>query len=96
MEKARMETPLYKHHCKACIYLGSFVQEQGIYHELYFCPARNRVAGQVVSCWGNDPWTPIGFDLSPLRSERGPKLLDGWTPIREAFRRAEAVGLARQ
>ncbi len=89
-----METPLFKHHCRFCIFLGSFGQEE-VRHDLYFCPSPgNPRDGQVVSRWGEDAEETNGFLLASLRSERGAGMLEAFPDIRDALRRAEDKGLA--
>ena len=88
-----METPLFKHHCKFCIFLGTF-GEEGVNHDLYYCPSPgDRGGGQVVSRWGEET---DGFLLDTLRSEGGERMLEVFPAIREALCRAEAKGLAGQ
>src|SRR6185369_13027934 len=97
MEETRMETPLFKHHCKYCIFLGTFGPEEGVNHDLYFCPSPgDRGGGQVVSRWGEDSEETDGFLLGSLRSEGGERMLEVFPAIREALSRAEAGGLAGQ
>jgi hypothetical protein len=96
METTRMETPLFNHHCKYCIFLGPYGQAGGRY-DLYFCPRPLAWGcGQVVSRWGPWPGEFDGFLLITLRSEWGERTLKTLPATREALRRAEARGLTEQ
>lgn len=50
-----METPIYRHHCRNCRFLGRY-EHAGIQYDLYFCAPT-----QVVARWGDEAEDQVGF-----------------------------------
>jgi len=44
-------TPLYRHSCEYCTYLGSLEE-----HDLYICDRHNRRVPSVLARYGHEPW----------------------------------------